>query len=110
MSETWKVYQLNDCEWFVARSLDEAKAAGAELWGYDGPDAVAKAEADGMFGEEKYGDEPSELTEAEMDRMRFSDSDENDRPTGKSRTFREELANRVRDGLKKPEYFAGTES
>jgi hypothetical protein len=93
MSE-WKIFQLNDCDWWVARSLDEAKADYEKQCGPD----------DGWL----Y-DDPHELTDADMDRLKMRDTDENEQPTGELLTFREYLAQMVADGLSEPTMFASTE-
>ncbi len=91
----WRVYALDDCDWWVARSLDEA------LQDYQTQTGIRP---DGPEVEDAY-----ELTDAELDSLKFTDCDEHERPTGDARTFREELARRVAEGLSAPEHFASTE-
>lgn len=91
----WRVFRINDCEWWVARTLDEAKSDYLRQTG---------------CSEEEAFDDPHELDEATMDRLHFIDQDENERPLKDSRRpFRTELAQRVAAGLSKPEMFACTE-
>jgi hypothetical protein len=92
----WRVFQMNDCDWWIARSLDEALADYKLQTGY-GP------------GDEEVED-ARELTEEQLDSLTFHDSDEDDCPNGITRTFREELARRVAEGLDSPEMFASTET
>lgn len=91
----WRVYRLNDCDWWIARSIEEAKAS---FQSHCGP----------MPDDEAF-DEPHELTETEMDTLKICETDENERRTGKKLTFREYLVERLGDGLSEPEQFASTE-
>jgi hypothetical protein len=91
----WRVFRMNDCEWWVARTLAEAMGQYLIQTG------IPAAEA---FDGER------ELTDEEMDRLHYIDIDENERPVKESRrTFRDELAQRVSAGLSMPELFACTE-
>jgi hypothetical protein len=91
----WRIYRLNDCEWWVARTLQEAK----EDYQYTiGP----------MTDEDAFED-PAEISEANYDNLRFTDVDEGERPTGITMSFREELIRRIAAGLSSPEMFAATE-
>jgi hypothetical protein len=95
----WRVFRLNDCDWWVARTLDEAKEDAARTWGFRYVE-----DAENVF------EEPQELDDATLDRLHFIDTDERERPVKTSRrTFRAELAQRVAAGLSKPELFACTE-
>jgi hypothetical protein len=90
----WRVFRMDDCDWWVARSLEEAKATYLHETGVDN----------------EYVEDARELTDEEMDRLHYVDSDERDRPVKASRrSFRVELAQRVSAGLSKPELFASTE-
>ena len=83
----WKVFKLNDCDWWVARTLDEAIADYRHQCGAD----VS------IEGEH-------ELTDKELDRLMYCDED------CKSRIpFRQALHDLVDAGIKKPEMFASTE-
>lgn len=90
MSE-WKVFQLNECDWIVARTMGEAQEE--LLANYS----------------ETIDDNAHELTDEEMDVLTIRDCDENERPTGEILTFRESLARMVADGLKAPTLFCSTE-
>lgn len=83
-----KIFKMNDCDWWMAPTLDEAKAAVLAEYG------------------PKYADElivdPVELTEADLDRLKYTQEN------GSKITFREELANRIKAGAK-TEMFASTE-
>lgn len=90
----WRVFRMDDCDWWVAHTLEEAKASYQHQTGVD-DEAIEDAR---------------ELTEQELDKFHFVDVDERERPIKKSRrTFRVELAQRVAAGLSKPELFACTE-
>jgi hypothetical protein len=91
----WRIFKLNDCDWWIARSIDEAKAS-------------FQKECGPMPDDEAF-DEPCELTDADMDTLKIAESDENERRTGKFLTFREYLIERIGDGLDSPEMFASTE-
>lgn len=94
---TWRVYKLNDYEWWVARSLDEAKADAANEWGCKD---VAEAEREDMF------EDPSEVPDEELDRLKFTDGDEDGNAIGALRSWRDELTQRIAAGLSAPELFA----
>lgn len=87
----WRVFYVNDMEWWVARSLDELKAAYIESTGVDD------------------FDETYEVEEKALDELRVALTDEDDNPSGESQTFRQLLAERVACGLSAPEFFAGYE-
>lgn len=90
----WRVYRMDEYDWWVARSLDEAKASYKHRTGVD----------------DECIEDARELTDDELDTLHFIDTDADERPIKKSqRTFREELAQRVAAGLSKPEMFASTE-
>jgi hypothetical protein len=90
----WRVYRMDDCDWWVARTLEEAKASYKHATGVD----------------DERIENARELTEAELDKLHYFDTDDRDRPIKKyRRTFRAELVQRVAAGLEKPELFACTE-
>lgn len=83
----WRVFKLNDCDWWVARTLEEAKA-----------------DCRYQCGDIDFEDE-HELSDADLDRLKFCDED----CSSKSHSFREELRLRIEAGITKPEFFASTE-
>lgn len=88
------VWQMDDCEWWVgAGPADALAAAMRDFYGYTEDDKI----------------EPTELTDADLDRLKFTDCDENERPTGTIRTFREQLAIELEAGGSFPRMFASTE-
>lgn len=93
MSDEIKIFEINDCEWVAARSLEEAKTFYLEM----------------VSGDTSVLDEgcPVELTELQLDRMTYSD-DQGD-PNASKRSFREELQKRIAAGVQFPEYFATSE-
>lgn len=91
-----RVFRMNDCDWWMARTLEDAKASYQETLG--------------PVHEEEAFNDPRELTDAELDRLMFCDVDEHDRPMKKTRrTFREELQRRIDAGVTVAEMFASTE-
>lgn len=92
---TMKVFQLNQSDWWAGSDLDSVIAAfRAEL----GADATI--------------DNPHELSDEELDRLKFVDGDDpinSDGTPGGWRTFREELARSVAVGQTFPCFFASTE-
>ncbi len=82
------IYQLNDIEWWMAPSLGDAITATIHLTGLAREDVVDET--------------CHQLTDAELDTLRYTDADEpgtEEPPEGwPSRTFREELALRVAAG------------
>jgi len=87
----WKIYAMNECDWIVARSMEEAK----------------KEYIDNYAGETIAAD-AHELTDEELDRLKYQDCNEDEHPTGDVLTFRESLARRA-PYLTRPELFASTE-
>lgn len=86
----FKVYKLNDCDWYMAETLEQAiEAALNDVCDHD----------------DDYVDDPHELSPEAMESHTF-----NDWETGElvERTFAEELARRVASGPK-AEMFATTE-
>jgi hypothetical protein len=93
----WHIYQLNDCDWYVARTLEEAIACAIEFTGSSREDVL-----DGSHGT------PCQLDEEALDRKQFTETDEFENEIA-TRPFREELRLRVEAGLSEPEQFATTE-
>jgi len=85
-----KIFEMNDCDWVVAESLEQSKLAYLKDYSDDVEDA-------------------RELTDSELDTLIFTDRDENETPTGDKRTFREQLAIEVAAGGTFPRLFASTE-
>lgn len=91
-----RVFRLNDCDWWAARTLEEAKADYQKCCG--------------PMADEEAFDEPRELTDAELDRLKFHDRDDADRIIRKTiRTFREELRQQAHADPITPRMFACTE-
>jgi len=84
-----KVFNMNDCDWFMARSLEEA------IYEYK-----KYLKSQDMDDEPEYWEDAVELTEEEMDRLKYRDED-----LPEAVTFREALAMRGSE----PEFFASTE-
>lgn len=91
-----RVFRMNDCEWWLATTLEQAKADYMKTVG--------------PMPEEDAFDEPHELSDDELLKLHFVDMDDGERAIGKSRrTFREELSlQRAADPVT-PRLFACTE-
>lgn len=104
--KTIKIYNMDDCTWIAAENVEDAWRALAEFFGYGESEAgVAEAKGDNQ------GFEPEELTDADLDRLRFVD-DQDDPSPETTRTFREQLAAMMGadpDGDRFPCFFATTE-
>lgn len=91
----WRVYRVNDTDWMMARTLDEARSEYMRQTGCSVEDAF---------------DGERELTDEEMDRLQFRfwlEGPEHP-PRDHKHSFREELAHRV-SKRPKTEIFASTE-
>jgi hypothetical protein len=88
-----KIFQMNDCDWWIGESLAACKA-----------DYIAN-----YCEEDAIEEDAHELTDEELDTLIFTDYDEDERPTGTKRTFREQLAIEVASGGEFPRMFASTE-
>lgn len=83
-----KVFQINDYEWYMGGTLEEA---------------VAAAMADSGLPEDEATDDPCEVDAEQMDKLVFVDDDGVTR-----RSFAAELQRRIEMGAK-PGMFASTE-
>lgn len=88
------VFRLNDYEWWLAETLEQAMAEAAIQWG---PYDVLQCIADEMY------DEPSRLTEAALASRTFVDE------CGCKTTFAKELDTQRMLDNKTPRLFACTE-
>ncbi len=82
-----KVFQINDCDWYMAPTLEGA---------------IQQAMSDSGLPRDEVCDSPRELSEADMDDLTFTDDE------GNRRTFTEELRRRLTAGAR-TEMFASTE-
>ncbi len=85
----WRIYKLNDCDWWVARTLEEAKTSFQATCG--------------PMDEDEAFDDPYELTDEDMDRLKITDHDD---PKAPKQTFREYL---YQMKPTRPDMFASTE-
>jgi hypothetical protein len=83
-----KVFQINDCDWVAAQSMDEAKSFYLTQ----------------MNPDEDFSDS-CELTPEDMDRVRFHDEDKPDEVV----SFRQQLDAMIAAGEIFPQFFASTE-
>ena len=87
-----KVFAMNDCDWMAGETLESVKA-------------LYMREYAGGLPEDEALDDPSEVNEHEMGRLRFHDSENCEDDS----TFQEELDRRIAAGEKFPCFFASTE-
>lgn len=87
------VYEINDCDWVVAHSAEEALRWYMEATGC----TRAESLVDGR-------ESAAEVTEAQMDALEVWDEDLN-----KTMTFRERLTEIREKGAASPDMFASTE-
>ncbi|WP_414554786.1 hypothetical protein [Stenotrophomonas forensis] len=85
-----KIFAVTESEWWLGTDLASVVKAAQEEYGLVDEDV-----ADAV-----------ELVDADLDSLNFSDSDEDGRPTGQKRTFREQLAIEVAAGGSFPRLFA----
>jgi hypothetical protein len=85
----YRVYRMNDSEWWMARSLDEARTAYCACYGTEFSDTA----------------DARELTDDELKCLMFIDDESN--PSAR-RTFREELERQAATATG-AEFFATTE-
>jgi len=86
-----KVFRVNDCDWWMAETALQARDAAIEFYGSGVDDVYAL-------------DEIAEVSAEAMSRLKVGDEDD-----GKTRTFSEQVAKRIKEGATKPEMFASTE-
>jgi hypothetical protein len=85
-----KIFEMNDCDWMAAATLEEAVAEYKTHYG----------------GDDYESGEPHQLTEEAMNRLMFHDTDVS---PAIWRTFRAQLDKMVTEGQKFPCIFASTE-
>ncbi|MRG98826.1 hypothetical protein GIY21_00805 [Xanthomonas sontii] len=88
-----KIFRIDDCDWWI------------------GPDAatVLAAVKDEYGSTDEDLQDFHELDDDQLDRLKFVDTDEDERTVGEPRTFREQLAIEVAEGGNFPRLFATTE-
>jgi hypothetical protein len=105
----WSIYQINDCDWWVARSLNEAIVDALRgCYQMEVSDNPTLEELKAFEGAELC--DAHELTAEEMDRLIFREEGV-DEDTYKriTRTFRAELTSRIESGTVAVGVFASTE-
>jgi hypothetical protein len=83
-----KIIAMNDCDWWIGESLE----------------ACVTDYQTNIDGDPIYTEDACELTDEDLDRLKFSEFDGTP-----SRTFREQLAIEIATGGKFPRMFASTE-
>jgi hypothetical protein len=78
----YKIIQVNDSDWFLSKSIEDAKADASKLFGFKGEEL------------EEYLDEPRETTWQELDKFILH----HDEPVEEKMTFREGLIRYVNEG------------
>ncbi len=85
-----KIFQIDDMEWWIGEDAESVLAAVKNETGMDDDDLEAF----------------QEVNEDGLDRLKFTDTDEDEKPIGNPRTFREQLAIEAAAGGKFPRLFA----
>lgn len=85
-----KIFNLDDVEFWIGESLESCVDEAMRTCGTDAEDYESA----------------HELSDADLDRMKFQDTDEDDRPLGEPRTFREQMAREIAEGGAFPRLFA----
>lgn len=98
MSGEWKIYEMNDCDWYAARTPEEAVEAMRENMGYK---SIEELRGDAMFESE-----PQELSDGDMDRLSFYLDDSG---KGQKISFRAQLQRMIEGADELPGFFASTE-
>lgn len=96
-----KIFKMNDCDWWAAETLEQAKEDCVTTFGGRYPEDA-----------EEFLDDVREVPGGNMSKLRFVDPDESDETTASGyveRTFRQELNDRIERGEKFPQPFASTE-
>ena len=99
---TIKIYQMNDCDTWMAPSLNDAIVGYLRMIGCRVSNPPTEEEL-AMYKDAEL-DKPRELTEEELDRKTFVDGEPDDESAPR-RTLRQELARRVAAGVTS-EFFA----
>lgn len=95
-----RVFRLNDCDWFAGEDLESCiKGFFADYLG----------ETDTPKNREEYLDEPNELSDEELDRLKFTDIEGEWGKQGQQYTFRKALENMIKGEVEFPVLFASTE-
>lgn len=85
-----KIFQIDDMEWWIGPDADSVRAAVQDETGMSDEDL----------------EDFQEVSDEDLDRLKFTDTDEDEHPIGKPRTFREQLAIEAVAGGKFPRLFA----
>ena len=88
-----KIFNMDDFNWWASRDLESVKEAYLKETGLDAEEAFES-------------DVPEELSDADLDRLRFH-HDPDDR--SKTISFREQLENMVKASMSFPCFFGSTE-
>jgi hypothetical protein len=91
-----KIFQMDMCDWWAGRSLEECIAAWPEHYREE-------------FSLEVADPEPHELTDAEIDRLVFVEDDGARLREGAEKPFRQKLQEMIAEGATFPTFFASTE-
>lgn len=86
-----RVFQLNDCEWWVGESAQACLDAALQEYGRE------------TFDEVMEGHNPHEIEIPALHKLQFNDDD------GSKRSFAEQLQREIAEGGKFPRLFASTE-
>ncbi|QNH21197.1 hypothetical protein HEP73_02109 [Xanthomonas sp. GW] len=88
-----KIFRIDDCDWWIGEDAESVLAAVKDETGMEAEDL----------------EDFHEISDDDMDRLKFVDTDEGERTIGDPRTFRQQLAIEVAQGGNFPRMFATTE-
>lgn len=90
-----KVFCVHDVEWWIGSDAESVLQVVIDEYGYTEDDIALN--------------DVEEVDGAALDELKFTEADENERPTGVVRTFREQLAIELAQGGRFPRLLASEE-
>jgi hypothetical protein len=91
---------MNDCDWFAGTDLESCIVCYLTEY---------VSNVDTPENRTEYLDDPYELSDATIDRLKFTDVEGEWGDRNKEYTFREALENMIKAGVRFPAFFASTE-
>ncbi|UYK82274.1 hypothetical protein NG829_08290 [Xanthomonas sacchari] len=88
-----KIFRIDDCDWWIGPDAESVLAAVKDDTGMDDEDL----------------EDFHEVSADDLDRLKFADTDEDERTVGEPRSFREQMAIEIAAGGNFPRLFATTE-
>lgn len=100
MKTTIKVYRLNDCDWFAGPSLESCVQCYLRDYIHT---------PDSLQNRDEYIDDEEELSDEQMERLKFTDTEGEWGEKNKEYTFQSALEQMIQRGVVFPAFFASTE-